>query len=175
MSRIRCLLASHAVSLACLVVPATALAQDRPPTAVVELAAGALGFPDDGGTVNEGFIGGAVRFHLTPRISVGPEIAFVNGDGHSHLMLTGNVTIDVIGPDAGAPPKITPFVVMGAGLFQTSEHFRFDEFTHTEGSFTAGGGVRAAVGRRVTVGGEVRIGWELHLRYNALVGVRLGR
>jgi hypothetical protein len=53
--------------------------------------------------------------------------------------------------------------------------FANEDFTHTEGAFTAGGGVRAPVGKRVTVGVDARIGWETHIRINGVVGVRLGR
>ena len=151
-----------------------ATAQERPEPAA-ELAAGALLFADDG-VVGEGFVGGTARVYVSPRISVGPEIAFIRGQNHSHLMLTGNVTFDLAGPVSGQPRAVTPFVVAGGGLFQTRERFlNGSTFTSSEGAFTAGGGVRALVGRRVIVGAEARIGWELHIRLNAMVGVRLGR
>jgi hypothetical protein len=153
----------------------SAQAQDRLPAPIVEVAAGALNFPDDGGMVTEGFVGGTLRFYLRPRLSVGPELSYVTGERHHHLILTGNVTIDVIGPTRGAPARVTPFFVAGAGLYRTSEQFPFEDFTHTEGSFTAGGGVRALVGSRVTVGAEARVGWELHVRVNGVVGIQLGR
>jgi hypothetical protein len=150
-----------------------AAAQERPGP-VGELAAGTLLFADDG-VVREGFVGGTARFYVLPRVSVGPEIAFIQGERHSHLMLTANVTFDVISPVNGEPRSVTPFVVAGAGLFQTREEFPGEVFTSGEGAFTAGGGVRARVGERVLVGAEARIGWELHIRLNAMVGVRLGR
>jgi Outer membrane protein beta-barrel domain len=152
----------------------SAVAQERP-APVVEFAAGALLFPDDGETVPEGFAGGTARFYLTPRLSVGPEVAFVKGDNHDHFMLTGNVTYDFLGPVGGRPAPVTPFVVAGAGLFRTQEGFPIGDFSHTEGAFTAGGGLRALLGERVTVGAEARLGWELHVRVNGFVGVRLGR
>ena len=43
-------------------------------------------------------------------------------------------------------------------MFQTHESFFGDDFTCTEGAFTAGGGVRAAVGDDVTVGVDARLG-----------------
>jgi hypothetical protein len=90
-------------------------------------------------------------------------------------MLTGNVTFDFVGPLNGRPRRVTPFAVVGGGVFRTRESFPDNEvFTSTEGAFTAGGGVRALVGERVTVGAEVRIGWELHIRLNGVVGVHLG-
>jgi hypothetical protein len=149
-------------------------AQDRP-RPVGELAAGVLLFADDG-VVTEGAVGGTARFYVLPRISVGPEIAYVSGESHSHLTLTANMTVDLVRPIAGQPRVVTPFVVVGGGVFQTRESFPGNEvFTSSEGAFTAGGGVRALVGEHVIVGAEARIGWELHLRLNGLVGVRLGR
>lgn len=68
-----------------------------------------------------------------------------------------------------------PFLVIGGGLFQTRESFDAAGFTHSEGAFTAGGGVRDAVGNRVTVGVDARVGWETHLRVSGVIGVRPGR
>jgi hypothetical protein len=151
-----------------------ASAQERPGP-VPELAAGALLFADDG-AVTEAFVGGSARVYVMPRISLGPEIAYIRGDNHNHLMLTGNVTFDVVTLANGDPPLVTPFVVVGAGLFQTRESFLDNEtFTSSEGAFTAGGGVRGLVGERMMIGVEARVGWELHVRVNAIVGVRLGK
>lgn len=146
-------------------------AQERPaPT--VEFAFGTLLFADDG-IVGEGFGGGAGHFYLSPRVSVGPEIAFIQGQNHSHFMATANLTCDLVAPLSGRRP-VTPFVVLGGGLFQTHEHFPVGDFTSTEGAFTAGGGVRALLGNRVTAGVEARVGWEAHIRVNGFVGIRLG-
>ena len=150
-----------------------ATAQDRPAPAA-EFTAGWVGFADDG-VVSESLVGGTVRLYLRPRLSVGPEVVYINGDNHSHLMLTGNVTWDMRAQASGQPPSITPYVVVGCGLFQTRETFFTGTFSSSEGAFTAGGGVRALVGDRVTVGVDTRVGWELHLRVAGTIGVRLGR
>ena len=148
-------------------------AQERPGP-VAEFAAGTLLFADDG-VVSEGFGGGALRFYVRPRISVGPEIAFISGQNHSHLMVTGNVTIDALRSTSGRPRRATPFAVVGAGLFRSRDPFPVGTFTHNEGAFTAGGGVRIRAEDRVTIGVEARLGWELHIRLNAMVGVRFGK
>jgi Outer membrane protein beta-barrel domain len=150
-----------------------AAAQDRPGLAV-DFSAGWVGFADDG-IVSEGLIGGAARWYLLPRISVGPEFTYISGDNHSHLLVTGNVTFDLLAPASGARRRVTPFVVAGGGLFQTSEQFFSGTFTSHEGTFTAGGGVRTFVSDRVTIGIDARVGWELHVRVNGLVGLQLGR
>ena len=161
--------------LALLIPPAArkANAQDRPSPAV-EVAAGWVGFADDG-IVSETLIGGAARVYVLPRVGIGPELLYLRGQGHSHFVVTGNVTWDLIAPNNGRPPTVTPFVVVGAGLFQTRETFPSGNFTSSEGAFTAGGGVRALAGDRMTIGIDARVGWELHLRVNGTVGIRLGR
>jgi hypothetical protein len=152
--------------------PTPAFAGQRP-APVLEFAAGSLLFADDG-VVREGFVGGDARIYMSPRISVGPEVAFILGENHSHLMLTGNLTCDLLAPRSGMPRRVTPFVVAGGGLFRTREQFLIGPFAHNEGAFTAGGGFRVRVGENFTAGVEARLGWELHLRLNAVVGVRLG-
>ena len=148
-----------------------AFAQERPSPAV-EIAGGTLLFADDG-VVSEGFFGGNLRFYLSPRISVGPEAAFIFGDNHSHFMLTGNLTCDLLAPVSGRPRAVTPFVVAGGGIFRTNEQFPTGSYSSSDGAFTAGGGLRMRVTDAVTAGVEARIGWELHIRLNAFVGVQL--
>ena len=153
-------------------VTTTAEAQERP-AAAIEAGAGWIGFADDG-IVSEGAIGAAARWYLLPRVSIGPEILYIKGNNHSHMTLTGNVTFDLLSPAQGRPCPVTPFVIVGGGLFQTREKFFNGDFTSNEGAFTAGGGVRALAGDRVTIGIDTRVGWELHLRVNGFVGVQLG-
>jgi hypothetical protein len=164
-----------------LALAAPALAQEERglPAPAVEFAAGTFIFPDDR-IVREGFVGAAARVYVGRRLSVGPEVAYIVGTYHSHLTLTGNLTVDLVPPRPdGSAQKVTPFVVVGGGLFQsrgpTFNFFNSRSTTDNEAGFTAGCGVRARLGDRVYVGGEVRLGWELHMRLNGLVGVHLGR
>jgi Outer membrane protein beta-barrel domain len=180
-ARIRHFLTGLMLVGAPLVLTAPAAAQEGRglPAPIVEFSAGTFIFPDDS-VVREGFLGAGARVYLGPRISVGPEVAYIVGNNHSHLTLTGNLTVDLLRPlpDGSARP-VTPFVVVGGGLFQSRQPtFGLPgqgSTTYNEGAFTAGGGVRARIGERVYVGGEARLGWESHLRVNGLVGVRLGR
>jgi hypothetical protein len=162
-------------ALGLLAVPmaAVAVAQDRPaPT--LELSGGWVGFADDG-IVSEPVGGGAARLYLLPRISVGPEVVYIGGDNHSHLMVTANVTWDVLAPVNGRPRQVTPYFVTGGGIFQTRESFITGTFTSREGAFTAGGGIRGLVGQRMLVGVDARVGWELHLRLTGMIGLQLER
>jgi len=72
-------------------------------------------------------------------------------------------------------PAATPFLVAGAGMFQTHETFFDDAVTSSEGAFTAGGGIRSRLGDRVSVGVDARVGWELHIRIGGFVAISVGR
>ena len=165
----------RAVVAAALIIVALAppaQAQELPRSAA-EFGAGALVFADG---VSASSLGGAARFYLLPRVSVGPEVAYMEDPSHSHWIVTGNVTWDLVRPRKSGPRRITPFAVLGGGLFRTRERLAGSAvFTSNEGAFTAGGGIRALAGAHVLVGVEARIGWELHTRVNAIVGVQLGR
>ena len=164
------------IAVALLAVPLSqqAAAQERPRPAV-EFAAGSVGFADDG-IVYETLVGGAARFYVLPRVSVGPEVAHIGGGNHSHLMLTGNVTFDFLRPANGQPARVTPYAVVGGGLFQTRDQFPNGEtFTSSEGAFTAGGGIRGLVGDHMIVSADARIGWEAHFRLSGAIGVQFGR
>jgi hypothetical protein len=91
--------------LASIMAAGTADAQVKPGPSV-EFAAGWVGFPDDG-LVSEGLVGGQGRWYLTPRVSVGPEVAYIGGQNHSHLVVTGNLTWDLRGAVAGREPPVT--------------------------------------------------------------------
>jgi hypothetical protein len=146
-------------------------AQERGAVAL-DAAAGWTGFADDG-IVGEGTVGAAVRWYLSPRVSIGPEFTFISGEGHSHRVLTGNVVFDLLAPRSGQA-RVTPFIVIGGGIFNTSESFPGETFNSNDGAFTVGGGIRAPLTPRVGVGADARIGWETHVRLMAFASVRLG-
>jgi hypothetical protein len=146
--------------------------EQEPPAPAVDVGAAWIGFADDG-IVSEGAIAGAARWYVSPRLALGPELLYIRGDNHSHLALTGNLTWDLL--SEATRPSATPFLVVGAGMFQTREAFFDGNFTSTEGAFTAGGGVRSRLSDRVNAGVDVRVGWELHVRVGGFAAIRLGR
>lgn len=146
-------------------------AQDRP-SAAIEVGAGALTFVDDGDP-SEVMVGGTARWYVADRISIGPEFQYVDGDAHHHTVVTANVVWDVV-PDRRRR-GVTPFVVAGAGVFQTYRTFDDRTYDSREAAFTAGGGVRVRVSPRLRLGAEVRVGRVWHVRASGFVGVALGR
>lgn len=130
----------------------------------VEGALGKAWFADE--SAIEHTIGsGSVRWALTRRLSIGPELTYMAGPGHDRdLTLTGNLHYAF--RDVG----ISPFIVGGAGVFRHSDTFISGRFSSTEGGFTAGGGVRVPVGGRWYIAPEARVGWEPHSRLQVTVG-----
>jgi hypothetical protein len=148
---------------------------DTRPAPVVEFLAGYAGFVDDA-TIDHAIIGTAARVHLTPRLSIGPELVYMRGPKSDRdLFLTGNMTFDVLSPRGGRPRRVNPFLVAGGGFFQHSDRFGPLDFTSYEGAFTAGGGVRGWITDQIYAFSDVRFGWELHARVNGGIGVALGQ
>jgi hypothetical protein len=143
------------------------------PAPAIELTAGHAAFLDDG-PIGHKVFGGALRGHLSPRFSIGPEVVYMVGPGDDRdLFLTANVTFDILSPRPGRAGRVTPFLVAGGGLMRRSDRFGGVSYSSTEGAFTAGGGVRAWLTPRVYVASELRVGWEPHVRITGTVGVAL--
>ena len=165
---------ARCIALACLALGMTvsAFAQSIPP-AHAEMQTGWVGFVDEA-MIDHAAFGGAARLYLTPRVAVGPEIAYLRGPGSDRdLMITGNLTFDVLGPRNGHPRRITPFFTVGGGYERHSDRFGSTTFSSSEGALTGGGGVRIWITDRMFGTIETRIGWEPHLRVTGGIGVAL--
>ena len=151
---------------------APALAQSGP-SPQAEFQTGWAGFVDDA-MIDHAAFGGAARVYLTPRVAVGPEVAYLRGPGGDRdWMVTGNLTYDLVGPRNGRPPRATPFLTVGGGYERHSDRFGPRTFSSSEGAFTGGGGVRIWITDRVFGTVETRMGWEPHFRITGGVGVAL--
>ena len=87
------------------------------------------------------------------------------------LFATGNLTFDFFNPATARP--VTPYLVAGAGVMRHTGEVGVGTYTSTEGTFTAGVGVRARLSNRAYLGAEWRVGWEPHTRIHAVVGFNL--
>ena len=145
------------------------------PVSVVEFTGGYAAFVDEG-AIGHGVFGGAFRFHLTRGLSIGPEIVYMVGPGEDRdLFITGNVTFDLVNGGPGRTGRVTPFLVVGAGLMRYSDGFGGVGFSANEGAVTGGGGVRVWLSPRVYAASEFRIGWEPHIRITGTIGMALDR
>jgi hypothetical protein len=137
----------------------------------VEVFAGYAGFVDDA-TIDHAVFGGAGRFYISPRVSLGPEVTYMRGpDLDRDLFVMGNLTWDMIPSRVSRPPRVTPFLIAGAGFFLHQD--RYLDSWGSEGAFSAGGGVRVWLTDRAYALVDVRIGWELHTRITGGIGIGL--
>jgi hypothetical protein len=148
----------------------------RPPTAV-EVNTGYAAFADEA-PVEHFAIGGAPRFYVSKRVSLGPEFIYMVGPGEDRdFFLTGNVWFDFVRPPDSGVNRLTPYFVAGAGVMFHRN------FLHNEGvkwfarepGFSFGFGLRVAVNERWYVAPEARLGSEIHARLTAAIGYQFKR
>ena len=155
------------------------LAQDKP-APIVEALVGRSGFIDE---VWDYFstIGGGARVFVTPRLAIGPEVAYLSGkeDGReaSNLTVTANMTFDIVRDDGRRP--IVPYLVAGGGYLRQKTlvgsgpgSTALVPFTSSEGTMSAGVGARIALGSHMFVAPEFRLGWEPETRIAVTIGMR---
>ena len=153
--------------------PTPVAAQSIRPPASVEFFAGYAAFADDA-LIEHSVFGGAGRVYVTPRISVGPEITYMRGpDDDRDWFFLGNLIFDFRSPESGRPPRVSPFVIGGAGFFTHSDRVGTGIYTSGEGTFAAGAGTRVHLSDRVYVVGDFRFGWEWHYRITGGIGVSM--
>jgi hypothetical protein len=153
------------------VAPVHAAAQTSPaPRVGADVVAGYAGFLDES-LVDHTMVSTTVRYQLTKRLSVGPEVVYMAGPGRDRdLFVTGNATFDFLQRPAGSRGgSVNPYVVVGAGLMHHQS--QFGDFTVVEGAWTGGAGARVWVTDRVYALGEYRVGWEPHVRITGGIGV----
>ena len=141
----------------------------RPGTTLAEMGIGYTGFADDGMIHHRG-VSGAVRVHVTPRISVGGELSYQVGPGLDRdVMPLVVVTADLRQPRPGDVGRIEPFVLAGAGIIGHTSGYEPSAWP----TVTWGGGTRVWLAERVYVTADARLGWPAYLRFVSGVGVLL--
>lgn len=151
------------------------LAQTSPvrPVPAAEIQAGWVGFIDEG-SINHAAFGGAARWYLTPRLAIGPEVGYLRGPGSDRdVMITMNMTFDLLSPRGERPRRVTPFVVVGGGFEQHADRVGTGSFVSYEGAVTFGAGTRIWFNDRVYGMVETRMGWEPHVRFTGGIGIAL--
>ena len=140
------------------------IAQETPSRLAVDFSGGQAAFADEI-PVGHFTIGGGVRWSLTPKFSVGPEVVFMRGPGEDRdVFLTGKVIVDFM------PGRlVSPYFVADAGAMLHGDQFPRGPYWSSEGAVSAGGGLRINLSPRVSIAPELRLGWESHMRIGALV------
>jgi hypothetical protein len=139
-------------------------AQETPSRLAIDVSGGKSAFVDET-PIGQMTIGGGVRWQLTPRVSVGPEVVLMKGPNDlREVFLTGKAIVDFM------PHRLlSPYFVADAGAMLQGDRFANGPYWSKEGAVSAGGGVRINVTPHVSIAPEVRIGWEPHVRFGAVV------
>jgi hypothetical protein len=155
------------------------LAQDKP-APIVEAFVGRSGFIDE---VWDYFstIGGGMRVFVTPRLAIGPEVAYLSGEFDaleaSNLIVTAHMTFDIVRDDGRRP--VVPYLAAGGGYLRQKTlvgsgpgSTALKPFTSSEGTMSAGVGARLALGSQLFVAPEFRLGWAPETRIAVTIGMR---
>jgi len=157
-----------------------ASAQEKP-APVIELIVGQSSFIDEAWDHFE-TIGVGARVFLTPRLAIGPEVTLLLGAFDSleasNLLLTGNMTYDFMRDDRTR--RVVPYFAAGGGYLRQRTlvgggpgSTALVPFTSSEGTLSAGLGVRISMTSRVYIAPEFRLGWEPETRLAVTVGMRM--
>jgi hypothetical protein len=151
------------------------VAQDKP-APMIEAVVGQSGFIDEAWDYF-GTIGGGMRLFVTPRLAIGPEVAYLSELDASNLTVTATMTFDLVRDDGTR--KVVPYLVAGGGYLRQQtlvgggpESTALVPFTSSEGTMSAGLGARIALGSNVFVAPEFRLGWEPETRIAVTIGMR---
>jgi hypothetical protein len=156
-----------------------ALAQDRP-APIVEAVVGRSGFIDEAWDYFTTFGGGA-RVFMTPRLAIGPEVAYMSGEfdslDASNLTVTGNITFDFLLDDGRR--RVVPYLAAGAGYLRQRTlvgggpgSTALVPFRSSEATLSAGVGARISLSSLVFIAPEFRLGWEPESRIAVTIGIR---
>ncbi|HYE15210.1 MAG TPA: outer membrane beta-barrel protein [Pyrinomonadaceae bacterium] len=134
------------------------------PKAEIKGTFGGAGFLDaDAHTV----AGGSVRFYLTKRFSIEPELLYMRASQRDEdVVFTPNVALDVVDPSN----KVVPYVIGGVGVLHHRSDFGFFRDSSTGWTASAGGGVKIYITDKLYIAPEARIGWEPLARATVSVG-----
>jgi hypothetical protein len=135
----------------------------------VDGAVGWAAFADDA-TIHTRAFGASVRVPVLRRLSVGPEVMYLIGEGGDRdLFVLGSLWLDFI--ETTPRTRVIPYLVIAGGYMRHSDRFGAQRFVSGDPVIEGGGGARVHLTRRVHAGADVRIGSELHLRTTGYVGV----
>ena len=154
-------------------------AQDKPGP-IVEVLVGRSGFIDEAWDYFT-TVGGAARVYVTPRLAIGPEVAYLTGTSGareaSNVSVTGTLTFEAK-PDRHSP-RVVPYLVVAGGYLRQKTlvgrgpgSSELTPFISSEPTVSAGIGARITLGARAFIATEFRLGWEPETRIAVSVGIR---
>ena len=145
-----------------------------PPRAEVR---GTVCFSDfsDFGELRHTVVGGSLRYYLTRRLSIEPELLYMRRSRQDEdYVIVPHIAFDLRDPREG----VVPYVIGGVGLLHHRGRFSrvtpsgtvTDTVTSNTWSANGGAGVKIYLTDRLFVAPDVRVGWEPVLRGSVSIG-----
>ena len=145
-----------------------------PPKVEAKVIAGAANFGED---LPHGFVGGAVRFYVTKRLSIEPEYLYLrHSKDDQDQLFQPNVAYDFSDPRK----RFVVYGIAGVGVLRHKGRFLGNDFvtgapvlfdtSFTTWTASVGGGVKIFLTDRFFVAPEVRVGREPSVRGTINVG-----
>jgi hypothetical protein len=117
--------------------------------------------------------GGSLRYHVSSRVSVGPEVLFVKQCDQQvftfyHPQMTGMLHLAV---DLGKG-RVAPYLLGGAGFVRNRQ---FNGQSNYRAEFAGGGGAKFFLSDRLFLAPEAQVGGRVsHFRITGAIGIVLG-
>ena len=110
--------------------------------------------------------GGSVRFYVTRRIGIEPELLYLKGPHDDRdLTFMPHFTYDF-----GNSKRRIPYVTVGAGFLHHSDKIGLLKFTHTEWTVSGGVGIKVFLTDKIFFAPEFRMGFEPIVRATGSIG-----
>lgn len=112
--------------------------------------------------------GGSVRYYLTRRLSIEPELLYMHGSRRDRdLVFTANAALDF-----ATSKRVKPYVIGGVGILHHRELTGVGTFASNGWSASGGVGVKIFLTEKLFVAPEARLGWEPNFRVTGSIGYR---
>jgi len=110
--------------------------------------------------------GGSVRFYVSRRVSIEPELLYLKGPGDDRdITLIPHVTYDF-----GNSLRAIPYLTAGVGLLHHRDIIGVRRFTNNEWAVSGGAGIKLFLTDNIFVAPECRMGFEPIFRATASIG-----
>jgi hypothetical protein len=129
---------------------------------------GWTGFVDES-SIDHFLVAGSVRYYVTRKLSIEPELQYLRQDGSHHdWVFLPSLNYDF------RTGRVVPYVTAGLGVIRTTEG-RAIKFSNSEAFVSGGVGTKIYVNDNWFVAPEFRIGAEAHARFSVGIGHSWGR
>jgi len=147
-----------------LLCPLSGYAQTMPPPEAKAVVGYSRVFLDEPGHFT---VGGSLRFYLTGRFGLEPELVFMRGSDFEEWAFVPNLIYHLSDPRS----RVSPYLIGGVGFLRCRQ--KSINFSTNEWTVSGGLGVRLSLTKRLFISPEARLGAHAFPRVTLGIGVSL--